>query len=208
VVEERVARSKKKAEAEGATLIYLDEACFQLMPTRRRTLAPRGETPKLPAWDRHGKISTIGAITISPIAKREGFLFHMLPADQNFNAALVIEFLRDVCTHIPGPIKLIWDRANIHRAKVTQEFLANQPRVEATYFPPYAPETNPVEGCWGHAKYHQMPNLIVKNVDELRDRAECSLNDIKFDRSLLKAFIKHAHNPSAKKGRLPLCRTQ
>jgi transposase len=191
---EGTTRHQKKAEKEGATLIYADEACFQMMPTRRRTLAPRGKTPQLIAWDRRGKISTIGAITITPKAKREGFLFQMLPVDTNFNADLVVRFLRSMLHHISGPITLIWDKAGIHRGKIVKKFLAKHPRIETFHFPPYAPDTNPVEGCWAHAKYHQLPNLVVENVGALRDHAETSLNRIKRDRALLKSFIRHAHH--------------
>lgn len=164
-----------------------------MMPTRRRTLAPRGKSPVLPAWDRRDKISTIGAITISPKAKREGFLFRMLPPNMNFDAGRVIDFLREVGRKIPGNIKLVWDRAGIHTAKIVKAFLAAHPRIETFDFPAYAPDTNPVEGCWGHAKYHQMPNLMVRDVAELQDLATSSLNSIKNDRALLKAFIRRAH---------------
>lgn len=207
-LEKKLPEIKKKAENEGATLIYLDEVGFQLMPTRRRTLAPQGETPMLLAWDKRGKISTIGAITISPKTEEEGFLFQMLPDEVNFTGALVVDFLRDVGKHIPGPIKLIWDGAPIHRSKVVTDFLAKYERIETFRFPAYAPDTNPVEGCWGHSKYHQMPNLVPKNTDELRIRAEGSLGKIQSDRCLLRAFIKHAHNPSKPKSRLSLCGTQ
>jgi hypothetical protein len=189
----RIARDQKKAEADKATLIFLDEVCFQLMPTRRRTLAPRGKTPRLPAWDRRDKISTIGAITVSHKAKREGFVFQMLPNNLNFDASRVIGFLRQITRKVPGKIKLVWDRAGIHTAKIVKDFIADHPRLETFHFPPYAPDTNPVEGCWGHAKYHEMPNLIVRDVSELRDHATSSLNGIKFNRGLLKGFIEHAH---------------
>jgi len=189
-------------------LIFSDEACFQLMPTRRRTLAPRGETPKLMAWDKRGKISVIGAITISPKTGKKGFLFQMLPADLNFNGNLIVEFLRFLRYHVAGPIKLIWDGAPIHRAKVVTRFLSEQTRIETFRLPAYAPDTNPVEGCWGHAKYHQLANLVVKNAEELRERAKESLNKIKQDRGLIKSFIKHAHDRKQQTSRLLLCSTQ
>ena len=189
-------------------MIYLDEVGFQLMPTRRRTLAPQGETPILPAWDRRGKISIVGAITISPKAKKEGFLFQMLPDGMNYTGPLVVDFLRAIGRKIPGPIKVIWDGAAIHRSKLVTEFLASYKRIETFRFPAYAPDTNPVEGCWGHSKYHQIPNLVPKSIGDLRDCAETCLNEIKFSRNLLKAFIKHAHNPSKPKSRLSLCSTQ
>ncbi|GGR23722.1 hypothetical protein GCM10008957_39500 [Deinococcus ruber] len=41
----QVAPELEKKVAEGATLVYLDEVGFALKGVRRRTWAPRGETP-------------------------------------------------------------------------------------------------------------------------------------------------------------------
>ena len=54
-----------------------------LTPTVRRTLAPRGQTPLQNAWDRHDRISVISALTISPVRRRLGLYFQLLPTDAN-----------------------------------------------------------------------------------------------------------------------------
>ena len=47
-------------------LVFLDESGFFLTPTVRRTLAPRGKTPVLKAWDRRDRWSAISCVTLSP----------------------------------------------------------------------------------------------------------------------------------------------
>jgi hypothetical protein len=51
-----------------------------LTPTVRRTYAPRGETPILKSWDRHDRISAIGALTVSPKRQRLGLFVTLLGA--------------------------------------------------------------------------------------------------------------------------------
>ena len=55
-----------------ATLVFLDEAGFMLTPTVRRTLAPRGQTPMLPAWQRHDRISAISCVTLGRVQSSRG----------------------------------------------------------------------------------------------------------------------------------------
>src|SRR5262245_36101592 len=47
-------RIVREAWRRSAYLVFLDESGFFLTPTVRRTLAPRGRTPVLDAWDRRG----------------------------------------------------------------------------------------------------------------------------------------------------------
>src|SRR5262245_9463528 len=76
-----------EAQARDAHLVFLDESCFQLTPTVRRTLAPRGQTPILPCWDRRDKISAISAITLTPQRHLPGLVFQLLPDQANFHGA-------------------------------------------------------------------------------------------------------------------------
>src|SRR6185437_12551462 len=65
-------RILREAWRRSAYLVFLDESGFFLTPTVRRTLAPRGQTPVLHAWDRRDKLSAISGITVSPVAARPG----------------------------------------------------------------------------------------------------------------------------------------
>ena len=65
-------RIVREAWRRSAHLVFLDESGFFLTPTVRRTLAPRGKTPVLDAWDRRDRLSAISCVTVSPVAGRPG----------------------------------------------------------------------------------------------------------------------------------------
>ena len=60
----------KKTRREGRSLVFIDETGCMLPPVVRRTWAPQGCTPLLYRWDRHARLSIIGAITVAPRRKR------------------------------------------------------------------------------------------------------------------------------------------
>src|SRR5262249_43402792 len=72
-------RILRQAWQRQAYVVFLDEAGFQLTPAVRRTLAPRGQTPVLDAWDRRDRISAISCLTLSPQQGRPGLYFELLP---------------------------------------------------------------------------------------------------------------------------------
>ena len=59
----------------------------------RRTYAPRGRTPIVEAWYRKGKISAISAVTVSPVRKRPGLSFRLLPENTNAQGEDTVAFL-------------------------------------------------------------------------------------------------------------------
>ena len=62
-----------------------------LTPTVRRTFAPIGQTPILRRWDRHDRISAISCITVSPVKRRLGLYFQLLPDDTNVTGERMVE---------------------------------------------------------------------------------------------------------------------
>ena len=153
-----------------AQLIFLDEAGFMLTPTVRRTLAPRGKTPVLPAWQRHDRISAISCVTLGPDAPQPELYFELLPAGLNVRADDIVAFLRQLRRELPGPWTVVWDRHNIHsRSRLVQEWLAGEPDVILEDLPGYAPALNPDEMVWAWLKYGRLANLTPADVAELRD---------------------------------------
>src|SRR4051794_39513260 len=108
-------RIVREAFRRGAYIAFLDESGFHLTPTVRRTLAPRGKTPVLDAWDRRDKWSAISAVTVSPVAGRPGLYFDLL--DHNAHAEDAVTFLAELHRRV-GAVTVVWDRNQIHsRAK-------------------------------------------------------------------------------------------
>ncbi len=177
-----------------AHLIFLDEAGFMLTPTVRRTLAPRGQTPVLPAWQRHDRLSAISCVTLSPNARQPELYFELLPADLNVRAEDIVVFLRQLRRELPGAWTIVWDRHNIHsRSRLVKDWLAREPEVVLEDLPSYAPALNPDEMVWGWLKYGRLANLTPRNVTELRDHLLTELEWATFDRELLAGFFNHAH---------------
>jgi transposase len=181
-----------------AHVVFLDESGFQLTPSVRRTLAPRGQTPVLECWDRRDRISALSCLTLSPVLGRPGLHFELLPLNQTVHAEDVVAFLKALRRQLRGPFTVVWDRSNLHsKSKVVKAWLAEHPEVVVEDFPGYAPDLNPDEWVWGWTKYGRLSNLAAWDADELWDHIVMALIDLKFQPQMLNAFIEKARVPVA-----------
>jgi transposase len=186
-------RIVREAWRRSAYLAFLDESGFFLTPTVRRTLAPRGKTPVLDAWDRRDRWSAISCITLSPVAGRPGLHFDLL--DHNVRGEDVVAFLRELRRRL-GPVTVVWDRNQIHsKSRAVKAWLAGHPDVVAEDFPGYVPDLNPDEGVWGWTKYARLANLAADDRYELRDRVVDELITLKHRPDLLRGFIRQTELP-------------
>ncbi len=176
--------------------MFLDESGFQMTPVVRRTYAPVGETPILEAYYRKGKVSAIGAVTVSPVRKKTGLDFRLLPDNTNAHGEDTVAFLAQLRDRLGGPMTILWDQSRIHgRSKVVKAYLAKHPEILAEDFPGYAPDANPDEGVWGYTKYHRLPNYAPEDLHELRSRLCSELSSLRRRPDLLASFIRHAGIP-------------
>lgn len=166
-----------------------------MLPTVRRTWAPRGQTPILHHRTRsHRKISTIGALTISPRRRRLGLYLHWHP-DKNIAATEIIDFLHDLLRHLRGNVVLVWDRLSGHRSKQLRDWRTIYPRLTIEWLPPYAPELNPIEYAWGNFKYHRTANHGLCELDDVYTQARRVADEIAGNQSLLRSFVRAARLP-------------
>ena len=194
---EQFPRLVAEAQQRGAHLVFLDESCFQLTPTVRRTLAPRGQTPILPCWDRRDKISAISAITLTPQRYLPGLVFQLLPDKENFHGEEVVAFLKTLRRQWRR-FTVVWDRSQIHsRSKVVRAYLAAHPEIVAEDFPGYAPELNPDELVWCWTKYGRLSNYAAPDLRELRGHVQAELEDLRDHPYRLLDFIDHTELPLA-----------
>jgi transposase len=191
-------RILREAWKRQAHVVFLDESGFQLTPSVRRTLAPRGQTPVVEAWDRRDRISAISCVTLSPVEGRPGLYFHLLPANKTVHAEDVVAFLKELRQQLRGPFTVVWDQHTIHRkSKQVQAYLAEHAEVVAEDFPGYAPDLNPDEWVWSWTKYGRLSNLAAWDTEELSNHIAEALIDLKFQPHLLRAFIQSARIPTA-----------
>ncbi len=161
-----------------------------LQPLARRTWAPRGQTPIHHVWDRHERLSVIAALILSPARRRIGLNFQI--HQRNVKAETVAAFLHDLHRQCRRPLTLVCDRYSVHHkaVRLIQETGGDWLHVE--WLPAYAPELNPVEALWSHAKYSQLANFIADDIDLLYDVVNETLNDQSFRSDLKRACFKWA----------------
>jgi transposase len=163
-----------------------------MAPLRRRTWAPRGHTPRLRQRGRsRRKVSVIGALVISPRRHRVRACFGVLP-EANYDGDAILAFLKHLRRTLRAPLALIWDRLRAHRYEPVAGWLAQQRSdVRAYLLPPYAPELNPVELIWGHAKANPLANFAPLELHDLVMQSQLAAYAIGDDELLLRSFIQH-----------------
>lgn len=138
----------------------------------------------------HKKVPAIAALCVSQ-DRREVRLYFQLRVDGNFNSAAVLGFLKQLARHFRGPLLLVWDRANIHRGLPLEVFL-DVMEWRQFYFPPYAPELNPVEYLWGYLKTNPLANLACPDVALLAAAGRRHARSLQYKSGLLRSFIRHS----------------
>jgi DDE superfamily endonuclease len=136
----RLAAHSKKAQAEGAHLVLIDESGFFLNPVVRRTWARKGKTPVLRTFGGHrDKVSVVAALSVAPGRRRTGLYFHA-DAKHTIGAPTIVAFLREVLGHLRGPVIVLWDSGTNHKGPVIRDLLARYPRLPLEALPTYAPQ--------------------------------------------------------------------
>lgn len=166
-----------------------------MMPVLRRTWAPRGTTPTLAVRARsHEKVSGIGALVVSPRRRQLTLALALYPR-MNIRGPQVLRFLRHLARHVRGPVVLVWDRGNPHKHHLVRAWLATHPRWHIVWFPPYAPELNPVELLWSYFKYGRLANFAPDTVNDIQHHVRRERRRLARHRPLLRSFFRHSALP-------------
>ena len=184
---ERWPSLRKKAEAAGQTIVWVDESAFYLLPAVVRTYAPRGQTPVLRVPLTRDHLSVISAITLDE-------RLYLCVQERALRGPDVVRFLRHLLRHVPGRLLVIWDGAPIHRGHEVAGFLAAEAaeRIEVERLPGYAPDLNPDEGIWNYLKRVELRNRCCRTLTDLRTALRQAAARLRHKRPVLRACFRHA----------------
>jgi transposase len=134
-----------------------------LLPSVKKTLAPRGErvTLKVPLTKDH--LSVIGAIT------PKGELSYSIHKT-SITGWDVILFLTHLLKHFSNRLLIVWDGSPIHRKSEEVLLFLKQVgswHLQTEFFPFYAPDLNPTEGLWHQLKDEELANIPCRNLEGL-----------------------------------------
>ena len=184
-----MARDKKGAVEQNATLLFVDEASLCLTPTVRRTWAPRGKTPILKHTASKKRLHLIGAIGCTPTGEECRLLIQA--QEVPVETVSFLHFLGEVTAHFSGKVIVVMDNLSAHHSGLVVDFLEeHSDRLSAEYFPSYSPELNPVEYLWSAIKGKDVANLPARDLADLECAAEQASVRIESDQEIMKGFLR------------------
>lgn len=158
----------RQARAQGALLLFGDEASFAQWGSLGSTWAPRGEQPLIKTCGRRKAYKVFGLIDYF-----SGRFFSRAQTER-FTSETYTQFLTTVLGATTQPLMLIQDGAPYHTAAATRAyFAAHAERLSVVQLPSYSPDYNPIEHLWKntkrrstHCRYFPTFESLTAAVDE------------------------------------------
>jgi transposase len=176
-------------------LAFWDESGFLMVPLIQRTWAPRGRTPRLQHRQvHHTRVSAIGILTVSPRRRRLNCYYFLQPHD-SIDDTIIVAVLKQMRRHFRRPIVLLWDRLGSHRSTFLKNYLKTVPDLHVEYFPPYAPELNPVEALWADTKTHDLAQFCPRDLTELEQATSNALHAKRHQQARIAGYLRKSKLP-------------
>ena len=149
-----------------------------------RKLAVKRVTPIVKTTGQRKKVSAISAVR-----SRAGFWSQVYSG--MLKASRFVEFHQNFRKGGRGRVFLVVDGHPSHRAKVVQQYVAaTKGMLELHFLPPYAPDLNPDEFVWQHAKTNGIAKKPLKQNESLKERVKDTLANIKASPKLIRSFFR------------------
>jgi len=163
---------RKRAEAEGAKLMFGDEASMRTDYHTGTTWAPRGQTPVVESTGNRQVVNMISAVSTA------GELQFML-INGSGNSYTFKDFLEKLVHDSEKPIFLVVDNHSSHKSKLVMDYVkSTKGKLELFYIPPYAPQLNPDEQVWKNVK-GQAAKRCPFDVREMRGFLRNAFEDLR-----------------------------
>ena len=145
----------------------------------------RGETPVV---HRPGQRQSISAA--SAFNSKGAFWFATYKG--GLTGELFVDLLRQLMYRRKKPLHLIVDGLPAHKKAVVKEYVQSLAgKLQLHFLPGYAPDLNPDELVWSHAKRTGVARNPLKAGESMQQRIDEQLEAIKQNPALARAFFKH-----------------
>ena len=170
------------ARRTGAVIFFVDEASVRSDAHRGATWGKIGETPVVQDSGDRFSLRLISAV--SPRGDMRFAAF-----EGSMTGARFVEFVDKLRQDVKRPLIIIADNASYHRSQPLQDYVANSHgQVVVENLPRYAPELNPDEQVWNHAK-SRLSRLFVTNKTEMKRAVLNIMRSIQRSTLLIQSFF-------------------
>lgn len=175
----------RQAKAEGAEIGFWDESGFRADGVQGKTWAARGKTPVVKVPGQRQGISAASAV--SP---KGAFWFTTYKGA--LNGDLFVTLLKKLMYRRRKSLHLVLDGLPAHKTKAVKAYVAStNGKLTLHFLPGYAPELNPDELVWSHAKRTGNARRPLQKGEKLEQRITAQLEEIANDPKLVRSLFKH-----------------
>ena len=174
-----------RAKREKAEIYFWDESGFRADAVHGKTWAERGKTPVVSRPGQHQGISAASAVNAKGA-------FWFATYQGGLSGELFVELLKGLMYRRRKPLHLVVDGLPAHKNKVVKDYVASTDgRLTLHFLPGYAPDLNPDELVWSHAKRTGVARKPLHKGEKLEERVYNQLQAIADNPKLVRSFFKH-----------------
>jgi transposase len=182
---ERYPALVKQARKDGADIAFWDESGFRADAVHGTTWSARGTTPVVRVPGQRQSISAASAVT-----SKGAFWF--VTYKGGLNGALFVTLLKKMMRGRRRPLHLVLDGLPAHKTRLVKEYVASTSgKLTLHVLPGYAPELNPDELVWSHAKRTGTARRPLQKGEQLEARVTAQLASMQRNKPLIRSFFKH-----------------
>ena len=174
-----------EAKSSGANILFWDESGFRADAVRGKTWAVRGQTPVI---ERPGQRQSISAA--SAVSAKGAFWFAVYQGA--LAGEMFAQLLQKMMRRRKKPVRLVLDGLPAHKNAAVKDYVASTAgKLTLHFLPGYAPDLNPDELVWSHAKRTGVARSPLKAGEKLQGRVHSQLQTIANNKALVKSFFRH-----------------
>lgn len=175
----------RRAKRERADVFFWDESGFRADAVHGKTWGAKGQTPVV---HRPGQRQSISAA--SAINSKGAFWFETYQGA--LTGELFVQLLENMMVDRQRPVHLVVDGLPAHKKAIVKEYVAStNGRLTLHVLPGYAPDLNPDELVWSHAKRTGVARSPLRKGESLKDRVDAQLQSIADDPAIVRSFFGH-----------------
>ena len=173
------------AKRSRAEIYFWDESGFRADSVHGKTWAKKGKTPVVHLPGQRQSISAASAVNAKGA-------FWFTTYEGALNGELFVAMLKKLMRWRRKPLHLVLDSLPAHKTKLVKTYVAStRGRLTLHFLPGYAPDLNPDELVWSHAKRTGNARRPLQKGEKLEQRVTAQLADIGDNPKLVRSFFKH-----------------
>ena len=177
-----IARQAKKQKAQ---VFFWDESGFRADAVHGKTWGVKGQTPVV---QRPGQRQSISAA--SAVNSKGAFWFKTY--EGALTGELFVQLLQDMMAERQKPVHLVVDGLPAHKKAIVKQYVqSTEGKLTMHFLPGYAPDLNPDELVWSHAKRTGVARNPLRKGEKLKQRVDEQLQGVADDPALVRSFFQH-----------------